>query len=155
MAGLLVGCSPTFDWRELASQEGRFKVLMPAKPSEGSGSDGAGNPQSMWTAQAEGSLFSVGYTDYRDVAQGHVDAVRDLLLRSARGKLIRQAATQPPQPEGLGFTVQGLAPDGSDRLLQVWLFPRGARLYQLAVASRPGKLQPEQIDMFLGSIKLD
>lgn len=155
LAALLAACSPTFDWRELRSTQGRFQLLMPARPSQASGNDAAGHPRTLWTAEAGAALFSVGYTDYPDAAQAHLNSARDLLVASARGKLLEQAATLPPQPAGTALTVQAIAADGSERRLQVWLFARDHRLYQLAVASRPGTLPEEQTETFRSSFRLD
>ena len=152
LACLLQACSPELDWRELISPEGRFKVLMPARPSMASGADAAGHVQNSWTAEAGPRLFSVGYTDYRDAAQLHMQPVRDALVRAVRGKLVQEVEIQSA-PAGLSLTIQGWAGDGSDRVLLVWLFPRGARLYQLAIAATPGSISPADSDLFLLSFK--
>jgi len=150
---LLSGCSPALDWRELDSSEGRFKVLMPARPSMASGTDAAGRTQTLWTAQAGGALFSIGYTDYAEAADSHLVRVRDVLIRSARGKLITEAETRPPYVAGRSFIISGWAGDGSDRIVMVWLFPRGGRLYQLAIAAKPGQVGTNEADTFVLSFK--
>lgn len=154
LAGLLCGCSPDLDWRELHSAEGRFRVLMPARPAMASGADASGNAQTLWTAQAGAALFSVGYTDYADAAGAHLAPVREALVRSARGKLVQDADARAPR-SGRAFTIRGWAADGSDRILKVWLFPSGDRLYQLAVTGRPESAGVAEADTFVLSFKPD
>ena len=49
---LLAGCYADLDWRKLASEEGRFQVLMPARSQSASRSIGAGATMTLWTASA-------------------------------------------------------------------------------------------------------
>ena len=150
---LLSGCYPELDWRELSSTEGRFKVLMPARPGMASGTDAAGRTQTLWTAEAGGALYSVGYTDFGEAADTHLLPVRDAMIRSARGKLVTEAETRPPQAAGRSFIIRGWAGDGSDRIVMVWLFPRGGRLYQLAISAKPGQVGTNEADTFVLSFK--
>lgn len=150
---LLAGCYPELDWRELSSTEGRFKVLMPARPSMASGTDAAGRTQNLWTAEAGGTLYSVGYTDFGEAADTHLLTVRNAMVRSARGKLVTEADTRPPHATGRHFVIRGWAGDGSDRIVMVWLFPRGGRLYQLAISAKPDKAGTSEVDTFVLSFK--
>jgi hypothetical protein len=152
---LLAGCYPDLDWRELSSSEGGFKVLMPARPTMASGTDASGRPQTLWTAEAGGSLFSVGYTDYADAAQSHIPAVRDTMLRAARGNLEQEKDIPPPQGPGLSLSMLGSTPDGNPRRLQVWLFARGSRLYQLAVIGKPGAVSTTETDTLFLSFRIN
>ena len=150
---LLSGCYPDLDWRELHSAEGRFTVLMPSRPSMASGTDAAGRTQMLWTAEAGGALYSIGYTDFGVAANSHLLPVRDAMIRSSRGNLVTEADTRPPLAAGRSFVIRGWAGDGSDRIVMVWLFPRGGRLYQLAISAKPGKVEPSEADTFALSFK--
>ena len=63
---LLAGCNPTYNWREVASQDGRFTALFPAKPTTFTRPvdvDGMRVQMTMTAAEVDGATFAVGTAD--------------------------------------------------------------------------------------------
>lgn len=147
-AALLAGCNPTYNWREHTNQEGRYKVLFPAKPASFTRPvDLAGLPVSMTmtAAQVDGSTFAVGTAVAPDAARAAaaLPAMRTALLRNIGAADVASAA-------GLQVDAQGSG-SGKPMHLRGRFEARGARIYQVIVVGPAGAVPPEQVDQFLTS----
>jgi hypothetical protein len=152
---LLAGCNPAYNWREHTSQEGRFKVLFPAKPASHTRPvdlDGLRVEMTMTAAEVDGATFAVGSATAPDAADARaaLPAMRLALLRNIGAS----EEDAPPGPDGLRVNVLGNgngAGKGKPMHLSGLFEARGARFYQVIVLGPEGATSPEQIDQFLTS----
>jgi hypothetical protein len=168
---LLAGCYADLDWRKLASEEGRFQMLMPARTQSASREIAPGVTMTVWSTSAANALFGVSYTDYPDAARGHLAAARDALLRNVSGTLLEDDAS--PQPKGMTagesrrLVIKGSvggnsggpgnakgADAGKDVSVHARLFAVDRRLYQLTLIGKGDKLTESDRDMFFSSFEL-
>lgn len=152
VAALAAGCNPTYNWREVHSQEGGYKILFPAKPSTHTRPvdlNGLRIDMTMMGAQVEGTTFAVGMGIAPDAAtaQAALPAMRHALLRNIG------AAESPAAPDAKGrlsLDVTGSANGQAMRLLGRFE-ARGPRFYQVIVVGKQSELKPEQAEQFLTS----
>src|SRR5258708_5782861 len=83
----LTACYPDLDWRTVNAAEGRFTILMPARPQQETRNIAEGVTMRQWSARAAGALFSAAFADYPDAAAGHIDVVRNALAGRPGAKL--------------------------------------------------------------------
>lgn len=165
---LLSGCYADLDWRKLASDEGRFLVLMPARSQSASRSIGAGATMTLWTTAARDALFGVSYTDYPDLAAVHLDEARKALLRNVSGTLVeehplsaplRGSVTPAAARNSLRIIIDGRAQGSAKpatRPIRVWAHFHAIdrRLYQLTIIAPPDALTESDMEMFFSSFEL-
>lgn len=154
MAALAAACSPTYNWREVSSQEGAYKVLFPAKPSSFTRPidlNGLKVDMTMTAAEVEGTTFAVGAGVAPDAAsaQAALPAMRLALLRNIG------IADSPAKLDAKGRLIVDAT--GSSNGRQVRLHgrfeARGTRFYQVIVLGKSGAVAPEQVEQFLTSFK--
>ncbi len=164
---LLTGCYADLDWRKLASEEGRFAVLMPARSNVASRALGGGARMTLWTASARDTLFGVSYTDYPDQALLHLTEARDALVRNVSGTALQDRPDTGPRrgrTAGAEATasrmaiIRGGARTGSDSsvkpvMVYMRLHALGPRLYQLTIIAPPDALAEADMDMFFSSFE--
>ncbi len=164
----LAACYADLDWRKLASDEGKFQILMPARSQVATREISAGATMTLWTTTARDSLFGVGFTDYAGDANSHVLEARDALVRNVAGTIVDERA-DPSTPKGaptLGaaLAMRRITINGSTRaaaketlrpvIVHARLLPVGKRLYQMVVITRPDVLSEPDLDMFFSSFEL-
>ena len=164
----LAGCYADLDWRNLASDDGKFQVLMPARSQSTTRVLGTGATMTLWTATARDALFGAGFTDYEDDASTHVAEARDALSRNVAGTVVDDLAdpaiakgllARDAAPVARRITINGntgASAKGALRpvIVHARLVPAGKRLYQLVVMTRPDALTPSDLDMFFSSFEL-
>jgi hypothetical protein len=154
----LAACSAELDWREFASPEGRFAVLLPGRPARESREvtlAGAPTPMHMTSVQVAGMAFGVGYADLppgadaaRVLAEG-----RDALLRNIGGRVTAERPIDLDGARGIDFRADGTA-QGAAMHLAARLAVGGDRYFQavlVARAERAGEVDPT---LFPGSFRL-
>jgi hypothetical protein len=151
LALLLAGCYPDLDWRTLASADGRFSVLMPARSQEESRPIAEGAVMHQWATRAEDALFAAGYADYPDAAASHLATVQAAFAAKG-GKLAAERDIQQEGLAGRAFSIE--YPGDNEPVLSVRLLAADHRLYQMVVLSRSGKPTKDDLDMFFGSFRL-
>lgn len=168
---LLAGCYADLDWRKLASEEGRFQMLMPARTQSASREIAPGVTMTVWSTSAGNALFGVSYTDYPDAARGHLASARDALLRNVSGTLVEDDAG--PKPRGMtdgesrrlvikgSLGGKGGGPGGAkgseagpEVTVHARLHAVDRRLYQLTLIGKGDKLTESDRDMFFSSFEL-
>jgi hypothetical protein len=156
---LLGGCYAELDWREVASNEGGFSVLMPARAHVASRplSGIAGNPVLyLWSTTAAHTVFGAGYA-YLSDANGQkasvIASLRDGLVRNIRGKLVSEQSLKAVPMDGVEFVAEGSIGDARV-ILNARLLVSGARIYQLAVIGPLGAVAPADLEMFFESFRL-
>ena len=155
---LIGGCYAELDWRELASREGGFSVLMPARVREESRplSGVAGNPvMHLWSTTAASTVFGVGYADLSHPDAQALATMRDGLVRNIRGSVVSERGVKAGPLAGLEFIAQGSISDARATLnARLLMSASGARVYQLAVVGRTGAVTPADMEMFFESFRL-
>lgn len=152
---VLAACNPTYNWRDHTSQEGRYKVLFPAKPASFTRSVDLGGlrvAMTMTAADVDGATFAVGSAMAPDAAsaQAALPALRAALLRNI-------GAAPDPVPDsgsavdGARVDAQGRGADGRPVRLEGRFVAHESRIYQVVVFGRPGVTPPEQVEQFLTS----
>lgn len=152
--GLLAGCYPDLDWKELRPPDAGFRILMPARVEASSGTGPDGVPQQRWAAQTPQALFGVTCADYPDTAAAHLGPIRDSLVRNAGGAALDERSVGEGSRQERSFAVQARAADGSERRLDVRLIARDRRLCQIAVVARPGALSEADLDTWFLSFQM-
>lgn len=153
-ASLLAGCNPAYNWRDHTSQEGRYKVLFPAKPATFTRPvdlDGLRVEMTMTAAEVDGATFAVGAATAPDAARARaaLPAMRLALLRN-----IDAAEDAAPTPQdSLRVDATGAA-NGKPMRLHGRFEARGERFYQVIVLGPANAVPPEQVEQFLTSFAL-
>lgn len=154
MATLMTGCSPTYNWREVSSQDGAYTVLFPAKPSTYTRPvelNGLRVDMTMTAADVEGTTFAVGSGVAPDAAaaQAALPAMRQALLRNIGAK------ADPAVPDAKGRLAVDATGAGNGQPLRLMgrFEARGTRFYQVIVLGKGNAVAPEQAEQFLTSFK--
>lgn len=150
-ATLLAGCNPTYNWRDHTSQDGRYKVLFPAKPATFTRAvdvDGLRVEMTMTAAEVDGVTFAVGAATAPDAARAlaALPAMRLVLLRNIGAG----AEEAPATADRLQVEATGTA-NGKPMQLHGRFAARGERFYQVIVLGPAGAAPPEQVEQFLSS----
>jgi hypothetical protein len=150
-ASLLAACNPTYNWREHTSQDGRYKILFPAKPATFTRAvdlDVLRVQMTMTAAEVDGVTFAVGAATAPDAAQARaaLPAMRQALLRNIGAGDEGAPAAQ----DGLRVEATGAA-NGKPMHLHGRFEARGERFYQVIVLGPANAAPPEQVDQFLSS----
>jgi hypothetical protein len=156
LALVLCGCHAELDWREVASTEGRFSVLLPARAHEESRPLAGieGNPvMHLWSAKAARTLFGAGYVDLDSADDRVLALIRDRLVRNISGKIAAERAVKTDSAEGIEFVAEGAIGD-AQAFLHGRLLVSGMRVYQLAVIGPAGSITPADLEMFLESFRM-
>jgi hypothetical protein len=121
-AALLAGCSPEYNWREIAVADGRVMALFPAKPVTEQRKlpfEGRELVFTMTQAKVGNDVYAVGYTPWAPLTAAGADASqRERLGREVILSLYRNfGAAPPPTPPAVGepFELRG----GPDQTLHV------------------------------------
>ena len=154
----VAACAPELDWREFASPEGRYSVMLPGRPAREAREvtvAGARVPMHMTSAQASGLAFGVGYADLppgtdpeRTIAEG-----RDALVRNIGGRVTAERPVAIDGARGVEFQAEGSV-QGNAMGMSARVAVAGDRFYQVVVvgrAERAGAVDPSR---FPGSFKL-
>lgn len=160
-SGLLAGCSPEFNWREVRLPEIGAGALFPCKPVKQSRAIALGGSEVTWTlhaCEAGGVTFALasgGLRDGSDVGR----ALRDLteavrrnlgaeVVRASNATVSGAGRDHPPQR----LDLEGRRHDGAPISETALLFVRGTRIYQATVLG--GRPSAEVADTFLSSIRI-
>lgn len=155
---LLAACYPELDWREFRSDEGRFVVLLPDKPSLQSANvalAGATTTMRMHVVQKEGAVYGAGYADLPATlsADRAMASARDALVANIGGKLTRDDTIALNGSPGRDIRAEGRVRD-RDYVLAARLYVVGTRLYQIAFIGSRKFAERADLDLFLGSFKV-
>lgn len=130
----LVACTPSLDWRTVRSDDLLYEALYPGKPSRAEKTVMFNNQKLTMTMEASrvnDTLFAVGVINIPATAKGiDLKALKDFLQN---GMLSNLKTDQAPTPTTISvktagqpsydlpaqeWVIQGLGPDGQQRLLR-------------------------------------
>lgn len=177
----LAACTPSLDWRTVRSDDLLYEALYPGKPSRAEKTVMFNNQKLTMTMEASrvnDTLFAVGVINIPATAKGiDLKALKDFLQN---GMLSNLKTDQAPSPKTISvktagqpsydlpaqeWVIQGLGPDGQQRLLRFRVVQRNLpdgqiQIYQQSILqSLKNNLAVEKIlrsdehDMFFTGFK--
>ena len=130
----LVACTPSLDWRIVRSDDLLYEALYPGKPSRAEKAvmfNGQKLTMTMEASRVNDTLFAVGVINIPATAKGiNLKALKDFLQNGMLSNLKTDHAVMPTtisvktagQPSydlpAQEWVIQGLGPDGQQRLLR-------------------------------------
>jgi hypothetical protein len=154
-ACLFSACSPKFDWRDYRSADAPYNVLFPGKPSTHTRAidlDGLQVNMTMTAAEVDGNTFAVGSATLPDAAKAPAALVA---MKTALLNNIGATATgTPASASSIEIEAAGMQ-NGKPVLLIGHFLAQDKRIYQVIVLSKDKQVSRENIDMFMGSFKLN
>lgn len=161
VVGLMAGCAPALDWREVRPEDSGVTMLFPCKPDSHARRVSLGKQQVrlvLHACTAGASTWALAFADVGDPARVG-EALSELGL--AAQKNLGASDTRPlslkvdgatPNPQSQRIEFVGRMPDGRQLTEQLAVFAKGTRVYQ--VTALGGKLEPEAVDTFFGNLRL-
>jgi hypothetical protein len=155
---LLLGCNPTYNWRDYSSPDAPYRIMFPAKPATHTRSvdlDGMQVEMTMTAADVEGVMFAVGTGIAPDPAQAQaaVVAMKTALVRNIGAKVERESAAAAGNEAAVDIDAIGSA-NGQPMKLRGHFEAHGKRFYQVIVMGRANAVASEHSDQFISSFKL-
>jgi len=160
-AGLLMGCAPALDWREVRPEAGGITLLFPCKPDHQARRlplAGAELRLVLHACTAGGATFALAFADVGDPARvapalTELEAVTRRNLNAGapeRLPLKLEGATPNAQSQRTAFS--GRMPDGRAVVGQTAVFTKGTRVYQATMLGE--RADAEASDTFFGNLRL-
>lgn len=160
----LVGCSPTFNWRDLRPANTPLQALMPCKPDVAERNlPLAGTPTvvHMNSCDAGGLTFAVAWAEVQDPSR--IPEVLSAWRAGTLANLRTGPSTQePPAPESevrvsgadatLAVQASGQGPGGEPVQVQALYFSKGPQVFQAAVYGK--RLPSEALTTFFEGLQL-
>ena len=147
-------------WTSFTSAEGRFTVLMPAKPNtEVKDTNTAqGNlALHLFSAANDNGYFLISYNDFPNVDETNVqtalEAGRTGAIESMGGELVSERKISIGNNPGLEFRAKKIS-EGPEIIANARLYFVGHRLYQLLVLAYKPHADSPDIQKFLTSFEL-
>jgi len=143
-------------WQKFTSEEGRFSVLMPGKPSpEKETKQSPHGPYTtyLFSARGDAQVFLVGWVDYaptfRFDVQKEIEANRDNFVKAVKGNLVGTTPIKLGTHPGVEFTAETEQVVYRSRVYVV-----GRRPYQLVAARVKGTDEPSDVNRFFSSFEI-
>lgn len=160
LAALTIGCSPTFDWREVRVESTPLIAMLPCKPDKAAREvpmAGHKVELTVLSCEAGGATFALLFADIGEpsrlgdvLAQWNTATLGN--MRSAGGQA---SPFRPPGALALPQSVQvvavGKRPDGSKVESQAAYFAHANRVYQAVIYA--GQLRPEAVEGFFSGLR--
>ena len=103
----------------------------------------------LWSAQAGGALFGIGYADHASADPRIMDRTRDALAGNIHGRIVEEHDSHVGTATEREFRAEG-----NEAMMAARLVLSGSRLYQVVVIGRKGSISPADVEMFLSSFRL-
>jgi hypothetical protein len=164
---LLSACSPKFDWREVRMNDAPITLLMPGKPASHARDvdlNGIKVKMQMTAVDVNQISFAVAYAklDQADASlsleqknqqqQQALEAMKQGMLKNIQGTLLEKNTPELPKNTiaALGKTQNGQAVKFVGRFAT-----QGPWIIQAVMLGEEKSFDPEVVDMFFGSLKLN
>jgi hypothetical protein len=146
-------------WKEFASKEGRFKVLMPGTPTQkqlDTESDFGKGVLHMNTVQSGKTMYGANYCDFpakiKEVPIKQVlDSSRDGAVANLEGKLASEQDLKLGDHPGREIRIEVA---GGKQLFRARVYLVEQRLYQVVVFGTKDAATSKEADKFLDSFQL-
>jgi hypothetical protein len=165
VAGALLACTPSYDWRTVMNNDDGYEVTLPAKPrSDERKVEIAGQSMTMrmQTAEANDAVFAIGTV----VLPSADPALQRATLTYLQDGLAHNVNSKPAARDAQIELASGGRVSGSEievkgeggarreaRTIHARFVARGAHVYQVAIVAT--KMPPaEQAEQFFSSFKL-
>ena len=150
---------PAATWKEFASKDGQFKVLMPGTPKPrkvDAESDLGKHVLYMNTVEAGGTMYGANYCDFpaeiRKVPLKQVyDSSRDGAVENLKGKLLSEKDIKLGDSPGREIQIEVA---GGKSLFRVRVYLVEQRMYQVVVMGTKKAATSKESEKFLDSFKL-
>ena len=159
-AQLLLACSPTFNWREVAVGTTGLKAMLPCKPDKAARTVPMAGRQTnleVLGCDTGGANFAVLFADIGDAGRtGEVLAQWKLAtLANLRSTGAQESPHRPPGslalPQSLQVVATGQRPDGSKVESHAAYFAHGSHVFQAVIYA--DRLKPEVAEPFFSGLK--
>jgi hypothetical protein len=159
---LLAACNPTYNWRDVSSEDAPFRVMFPDKPATHTRAidlNGMKVNMTMTAAQVEGTTFAVGAAEAPDAARAEaaLAAMKTALVNNigatVTSEKARATASGSARSAAIDIDARGKR-DGVPMRLVGHFESRDKRFYQVIVMGPEQAVSKENVDMFLSSFKL-
>jgi hypothetical protein len=158
LVGLLAGCSPEYNWREVSVGQGAVKAFFPDQPATRQRPltfSGHEVQFAMTSAEVNDAVFAVAYVPFPASMKDDA-AMQTSLMSSIIGSLYGNLGVAVPAdlPEsGRRFVIEGKAQQGSVRMeVIVWLTPHA--LIEAIVSAEPQSFPAQQAEEFLRGLQV-
>ena len=158
LAGLLLGCTPNYNWREATVADGAVKAFFPDRPlTQQRPLEYSGHEVlfSLATATVDQAVFAVAYAPLPEPLRHKPEQAREFAL-SVVGSLYRNLGVAEPAElpkEGVPFIINGVSPQGSVRMQAVvWLTEHA--LIEGIVTADQATFPQQQAEQFLQSLEV-
>jgi len=164
MLAALSGCSPKYNWREIANKDAGFTVLLPDKPASLSrlvNLNGETVTMTMTAAEVDDISFAVGTARLSDakLAPTALVAMKSALVANIGGKIKRDSSMDKngaaAAADAIDIEATGSRASNGEPLLLLGHFEaKGSRVYQVVVLGNEKTVPREEATTFLSSFKL-
>jgi hypothetical protein len=161
-ATALAACTPTFNWREVRTEGGGLKAMMPCKPDKSERAvPMAGHQVSLQVmgCNTGGATFAILFADMGDPARaGEVlGQWKTATVSNLHSAAIREAVFRPTGAAALAQSLQVVATgervDGSKVESHAAYFARGSHVFQAVIYA--DQLEPEVAETFFSGLVLE
>ena len=158
---LFSGCSPTFNWRDVRTEQAPVVALFPCKPDHNQREvllAGQAVNMTMLGCDAGGSAFSLAYADVKDgaLAGQALDAWKSVTLGNIR------APSSPSRPfvlkgadvlpQSLQVDARGTRPNGAAVVVRAVWFAVGSQVFQATVYGEGSS--PVEVDTYFAGLRI-
>ena len=154
----LIGCNPTYNWRDDSSADAPYRIMFPGKPATHTRTvdlNGMQVEMTMTAAEVEDVMFAVGTGVAPDPAraQAAVAAMKTALVRNIGAKIERESTSAASTNAAVDIDALGSA-NGQPMKLRGHFEARGNRFYQVIVMGKANAVASEHADQFISSFTL-
>jgi hypothetical protein len=157
-----LACSPSWNWREVKSNDAPFSILLPAKPISHARSinlNGLEVTMQMTAAEVDGVSFAVGSIQLPDAKQAEaaLSAMQLAMINNIHGE-VREKKIIPLEEHvtATQLIAVGHAGNKTQQLLLAARFVnKGLWVHQVIALGPEKNFPPDTIDTFLTSFKLN
>ncbi|MET3135426.1 hypothetical protein AAKU55_005736 [Oxalobacteraceae bacterium GrIS 1.11] len=172
LAGMLAvcaisACSPKFDWRDYRSNDAPFTAQFPGKPATFTRPvdlDGMTVNMTMTAAEVDGATFAVGSAEVADPAKARAAllAMKTALVKNIAGTVksektasaVASSGAASSQKSSIDLEASGTQ-NGAAMLLSARFVAQDKRIYEIIVVGPEKHVARENVDTFIGSVKLN
>jgi hypothetical protein len=159
-AGVMSGCAPALDWREVRPQGSGLMLMFPCKPVSHARSVALAVGQvtlQLSACKAGGSTWALAVADVAEPARVG-PALAELDAAAARNLGATQVRPLPlkidgatPNPASRRVLIDGRLPDGRAVTEQVAVFAKGTQVFQATVLGE--RVDAEAAEIFFASLR--